>query len=250
MKRVLAVASGKGGVGKTWLSISLGQALAQMNRRVLLVDCDVGLANVDVQLGLNRRADMTHAVLGEIPLVQAIQTVDKLGLDVLPGRSGHGGLKGLDPRIAGWIQGELRALEDAYDVVILDLPAGIEQGVRDLMRHADDTIILTTGEPTALTDAYALIKATRRDGLSSIPHLVVNFATNAVSGRQTLEGLVRVCDRFLASRPKQLGVIRHDRRVPEAIGRQQPLLHCYPGCNAALDVIAVAEEFLASNDPI
>lgn len=246
MKRVLAIASGKGGVGKTWFSISFGQALARMNRRVLLVDCDVGLANVDVQLGLKPLADLAKVVMGEIPLSRAIQPVDALGLDVLPGLSGAGHLGGLDPLMVGWICGELLRSCDDYDIVILDLPSGIEKGVRDLMRHADDEIILTTSEPTALTDAYALIKATHRERLGRVPKLVVNFADHAAAGRQTLEGLTRVCARFLAIKPGGLGVIRRDSRVSEAIGRQTPLLRCFPGSDAARDVLATAEAFLSS----
>ncbi|MDH3659105.1 MAG: AAA family ATPase [Alphaproteobacteria bacterium] len=248
MKRILAVASGKGGVGNTWFAISLGQALAQLNQRVLLVDGDVGLANVDIQLGLARTVDLTHVVMGEIPLSQAIQRVDALGLDVLPGRSGGGHLGGLDPMMVGWMQRELRRIGEGYDVVILDLPSGVEQGVRALMRQADDEIIVTTAEPTALTDAYALIKATHRNRLGGVPKIVVNFAEHETSGRQTLEGLVRVCERFLAIKPKQLGVIRRDPRVPEAIGRQVPLLQCYPRCDAARDVIAVAKAWLQAKD--
>ncbi|MGI9499771.1 MAG: cellulose synthase operon protein YhjQ/BcsQ, partial [Geminicoccaceae bacterium] len=214
--------------------------------RVLLVDCDLGLANVDVQLGLSHEVDLTRVVMGEVRLSHAIQQVDGLGLDVLPGRSGTGYLGGLDPLMVGWLQGELRSLCNRYDVVILDLPSGIEQGVRELMRRADEEIVVTTGEPTALTDAYSLIKATRRDRLDGVPKIVVNFAEHAAAGRQTLEGLVRVCERFLAVRPGELGVIRRDKRVPEAIGRQAPLLLCYPGCDAARDVIAIAEAFVAA----
>ncbi|MGI9509992.1 MAG: AAA family ATPase [Geminicoccaceae bacterium] len=246
MKRLLAVASGKGGVGKTWFSISLGQALARKNRRVLLVDCDVGLANVDVQLGLTRAADLTHVATGEISLHRAIRTIDAIGLDVLAGRSGAGYLDGLDPLMVSWIQDELRGAVEGYDIVILDLPSGVERGVRDMMRQADDRIVVTTGEPTALTDAYALIKATHRSRPDAAPKIVVNFAENAASGRQTLDGLVRVCSRFLAIKPQRLGVIRRDRRVPETIGRQMPLLQCYPGCDAAKDIIDAAEAFLAT----
>lgn len=247
MKRIVAIASGKGGVGKTCFSISFGQALARMNRRVLLVDCDVGLANIDVQLGLKPLADLSRIVIGETSLSRAIQPVDALGLDVLPGLSGAGHLRGLDPLIAGWIRGELCRSCDSYDIIILDLPSGIDDGVRELMRHADDDIILTTCEPTALTDAYALIKATRRERLGGVPKLVVNFAEDAAAGRQTLEGLVRVCDRYLSIRPECLGMIRRDSRVSEAIVRQTPLLRCYPGSDAARDVIAIAEVFLASD---
>ena len=246
MTRVVAVASGKGGVGKTWFSISFGQALARMNKRVLLVDCDVGLANVDIQLSLRPAADLTHIAMGEVPLPLAIQQVDAIGFDVLPGLSGAGYLGGLDSLIIGWIRGELRRSCDDYDIVILDLPSGVEDGVRELMRHADDEIIITTDEPTALTDAYALIKATHRQRLGGVPKLVVNFADHFAAGRQTMDGLARVCDRFLRIKPLGLGVIRRDSRVSQAIGGQRPLLNCYPGSNAARDVIATAETFLVA----
>ncbi len=246
MTRVVSIASGKGGVGKTWFSISLGEALARMNRRVLLVDCDVGLANIDVQLGLRPAVDLSRIVMGEAPLSHAIQQVDAIGLDVLPGLSGSGYLGGLDPLMVGWIRGELRRSCEDYDIIVLDLPSGVEHGVRELMRHADDEIIITTSEPTALTDAYALIKATSRQRLGNVPKLVVNFAEDIAAGRQTMEGLIKVCERFLTIKPGSLGVIRRDARVSEAIGRQSPLMQCYPGSNAARDVAAAAEVFLAS----
>ncbi|MGI9416672.1 MAG: AAA family ATPase [Geminicoccaceae bacterium] len=246
MKHVLAVASGKGGVGKTWFSITLGHALARMNRRVLLVDCDVGLANVDVQLGLDPSANINRAVMGEILPAQAIQPMEPLGFDVLPGRSGAGYLGGLDPLMVGWMEGELDRIGDGYDLVILDLPSGLEQGVRALMRRADEDIVLTTGEPTALTDAYALIKATRSNRRRDGTKIIVNFAEDAVAGRLTLDGLLRVCDRFLAARPEGGGVIRRDARVPEAIGRQTALLQCYPRCDAARDVMAIAAALLSA----
>ncbi|MEZ5930549.1 MAG: AAA family ATPase [Alphaproteobacteria bacterium] len=248
MTCLLAVASGKGGVGKTWFAISLGHALARMNRRVLLVDCDVGLANVDVQLGLNPAASLHHVFAGNIPISRAVQAAGSLGFDVLPGRSSAGYLSGLDSPMATLIENELPRLGDNYDTVILDLPSGVEPGVRRLMSFADDQIIVTTGEPTALTDAYALMKATRRSGANRLPHLVCNFADHTEAGRQTLDGLIRVCERFLSIRPSTLGVIRRDARVAEAVSRQQALLECYPGSDAARDVMATAQAFLASMD--
>lgn len=245
MRRVVAVASGKGGVGKTWFSISLGQALAQSNRRVLLVDCDVGLANVDVQLGLNPRVDLQQAYMGEVDFSHAISSVDPLGFDVLPGRARISCVNGLDASMVGWLLGELRQIVSRYDIVILDLPSGVEFGVREFMRHADHEIIVTTSEPTALTDAYALIKATQRYRRNSVPKMICNFADDGVAGRRTLEGLSRVCNRFLGVEPQQLGVIRRDPRVPDAISQQVPLLQCYPGSDAARDVAATAKIFLA-----
>ncbi len=247
MSGTVAIASGKGGVGKTWFSITLGHALARMRKKVLLVDGDVGLANVDVQLGLTKGVDLTMAALGGTPLSTAIRPAPELGFDVLPGRSGHGVPAGLDPLAVSWMQNALHEVGDLYDVLILDLPSGVEQGVRDLMRFADRSILLTTPEPTALADAYALLKATRGGwSNASAPEIVVNFADAADSGRETLNGLVRVCRRFLAIEPAGLGVIRRDATVPDAIGRQVPLLTCSPGSDAARDVIAIAQALLAT----
>lgn len=245
MTRIVAVASGKGGVGKTWFSISLGHALATLSRRVLLVDCDVGLANVDVQLGLGPAASLNHAFLGEVPLSKAIRRSDALGLDILPGRASAGYRNGLDPSMVGWMQGALQSIDRCYDTVILDLPSGAEQGIRDLMHYAHDKIILTTAEPTALADAYALIKTTQRDRCGCTPNIVCNFADHENTGRQTLDGLVRVCERFLSIKPQRLGVIRRDARVPDAISRQSSLLQCYPGSDAARDIVVTAKAFLA-----
>jgi flagellar biosynthesis protein FlhG len=219
-----------------------------MSRRVLLVDCDVGLANVDVQLGLDPAPNLHHVFAGKISIAQAVRPVACLGFDVLTGRSGAGHLSGLDAPMLGVIQDAVRGLGDAYDIVILDLPPGVEHGVRHLMCCADDQIVVTTGEPTALTDAYALIKATRRHGDHRVPKLVCNLADHRESGCRTLEGLIRVCERFLAIRPSALGVIRRDGRVPEAISRQCPLLTCYPKSDAARDVAATAHALLASKD--
>ena len=241
MSCMLAVASGKGGVGKTWFSISLSHALARMRMRVLLVDCDIGLANVDVQLGLPKALDLATVALGDRLPDEAIRRIDNVGFDVLPGRSGCGRSRGLGPLVVGWLQKTLGSVRHLYDVIILDLPSGVEQGVRDLWFLADQKIVVTTGEPTALADAYALIKVTRQNGVGNVPGIVVNFAHQSMAGRQTLDGLIRVCDRFLAIEPVGFGVIRLDKSVPEAIGRQMPLLACHPGCDAAQDVVAVAK---------
>ena len=248
MKHVLAIASGKGGVGKTWVSISLGHALSRLNRRVLLIDCDVGLANVDVQLGLASGLDLQHAFLGEVAFSHVIKPLESLGFDVVSGRSRTSYLNGLDRPLVDWLLGELDQIASGYDVVILDLPTGIELGIRDLMLQADHQIIVTTGEPTALTDAYALIKAMRRASTKTVPGLVCNLAEHEPAGRETLAGFVRVCDRFLDVKPKQLGVIRRDKRVPEAISRQTALLDCYPRSDAARDISSFAETYLLWKD--
>lgn len=240
MRRTIAIASGKGGVGKTWLAISLCHAMARLDLRVLLIDCDVGLANINVQLGLPSGPGFSPILLDSGSFSTAIRSVDDAGFDVLPGRSGSGRVEGLAPSTVSGMLSQLRELQRRYDVIILDLPSGIDHGIRKLLQGVDDRIVVTTDEPTALTDAYALIKATWKNDICAPPKIVINMASNGNGGQHTFEGFAKVCNRFLDIKPVSIGAVRRDRRVAEAIGRQIPLLQGYPGCDAAQDVVDVA----------
>ena len=244
MKRLVTIASGKGGVGKTCFAIGFSHALAQMGRRILLIDGDIGLANVDVQLGLANGDDLGRALLKNRSISASIQTVEGIGLDVLLGQSGSGTMGVLDPRWAERLIVQLQTMNDKYDLIVIDLPSGIDRGLRQMMSAADDSIIVTTEEPTALTDAYALIKTIRKHDTSFLPKVVVNLVRDHQAGQRTFEGFSRVCGRFLNMTPLGLGAVRRDRHVIDAIGRQTPLLQCYPNCSAAKDIIAVAETFV------
>ncbi|MCE3249845.1 MAG: ylxH [Geminicoccaceae bacterium] len=247
MSRILAIASGKGGVGKTWLAISLSHALARQGRRVLLFDGDLGLANVDVQLGLGPGADLATVLSGRCAMAAAVRTVETCGFDVLPGRSGSGGLGAVDPALLDGALAELLALARAYDVTLLDLPAGIDHAVRRLLLAARLRLVVTIDEPTALTDAYALIKVHQRDGgLAAGLALAVNLAESHEAGRETHAGLQRVCAHFLQLRPPLGGVVRRDPRVADAVRHQAPLLLRHPTSPAARDVEALAGHLLAA----
>lgn len=246
MRRMIAIGSGKGGVGKTWLAISLAHALADMGIRTLLVDSDLGLANVDVQLGMARGADLATALEAGEPLSACIRSDTGIGFDVVAGRSGAGRPIAPAHLWSKQLIAELRTLHRDYDVILIDLPSGIGQGVSRLMQAADDKVIVTTGEPTALTDAYSLMKLTRKLETDALPKIVINLAESHRGGRATFDGLTRVCERFLSMQPLALGVIRRDRHVGDAISRQQPLLQCHPQCQAAEDVSTVAKALLAA----
>src|SRR3569833_783335 len=155
---VIAVASGKGGVGKTWLSISLAQALAKLGNKVLLFDGDLGLANIDVQLGIQPSIDLGTALERQLPLSRAVITYPTGGFDLLAGRSGSGSLASMPINRLQSLAAGLRTVAEGYDRVIVDLGAGIERPVRYLAGRAGFCLVATTDEPTALTDAYALIK--------------------------------------------------------------------------------------------
>jgi len=235
--RLLAIASGKGGVGKTWLSISLAQALAEQGRRVLLVDADFGLANIDVQLGLDPGRDLGHALAeGAAPVAHPA------GFAVLAGRSGSGVLAGLE---AAPVLALLQRWLGAYDDVLLDLPAGVAAPTRRLAARADRLLVLAVAEPTSLTDAYAVLKLHRQDNPGGVAGVVVNQAAGRVAGEGTWRTLDTACRRFLGAGVPLAAIIRRDPLVPAAIRAQVPLLTRSPAAPAAADIRALAAQLAA-----
>lgn len=241
--RLIAVASGKGGVGKTWLSITLAHALARNGRAVLLFDGDLGLANVDVQLGLAGGRDLGLLLRGERELKDCVQPT-AAGFAVLAGRSGSGAFATLADAAVDQLAGTLTAAQ-GYSDVLLDLGAGLDRTVRRLAASADMLLVVTTDEPTALTDAYAALKLAARDNPRGDRRVVVNLAASRLAGERTYATLAQAAEKFLGARPALAGIIRRDPRVPEAIRRQTPLLVRHPHSDAAADVEALARLLLA-----
>ncbi|HVZ02003.1 MAG TPA: P-loop NTPase [Dongiaceae bacterium] len=251
---VIAVASGKGGVGKTWLSISLAQAMAKLGNRVLLFDGDLGLANIDVQLGIQPSVDLGTALERQMPLGRAVIAYPTGGFDLIAGRSGSGSLASMPINRLQNLAAGLRAVSEGYDRVIVDLGAGIERPVRYLAGRAGFCLVVTTDEPTALTDAYALIKMVTLDaggGASmGVPiGVAVNMAASREIGQRTHETLNKACDRFLKRQVPLLGVIRRDPKVRDSISHQVPLLVRHPGSPAASDVEALAQRLIEITAP-
>ncbi len=238
--RTFAVASGKGGVGKTWFAITLAHALAREGLRVLLFDADLGLANVDIQLGLMPEHDLGGVIGGRCALADAVLHHADGGFDIVAGRSGSGALSALDPAMLERALAALREVVPGYDAVLLDLGAGLDRPVRRMAAWADTLLVLVTEEPTSLTDAYAVLKlhaADRRDGDGRV---VVNQAASRPAGERTFATLQRACRTFLGCAPPLGGIIRRDDRVRDAIRRQTLLLTRHPASQAAADVEATA----------
>ena len=243
-RNIIAVASGKGGVGKTWFSITLAHALAQAGRRTLLFDGDLGLANVDVQLGLQPQGDIASVVAGETKLADIVTPYDggagRNGFDIIAGRSGSDRLANLSAAKVVGLRNELQSFARQYDWVVLDLGAGIERTVRLMAANSRACLVVTTDEPTAITDAYAYIKITALERLPEGIRIVINMASSIEEGERTYSTLLRACREFLKIEPPFAGIVRRDALVKDAIRRQSSLVKRSPNAEAARDVEQIA----------
>ena len=241
---MIAVASGKGGVGKTWFSTTLCYTLAQKGQRVLLFDGDLGLANVDIQLGLTPDHDLGDVLDGKLTLKGAITHYQDGKFDIIAGRSGSGNLASIPTQRLAELRNDLIGLAGNYDKLIVDLGAGVDRPVRLMAGPAGLTIVVVTGDPTSLTDAYAFIKLTHAANSAANIEIVVNMAENMREGEKTYETILNVCKNFLRYQPPLLGIVRRDLKVREAIRAQTPLLKRHPSAEAAMDIEAIARKIL------
>ena len=239
--RMIVVASGKGGVGKTWFSISLAQALARKGRRVLLADADLGLANIDVQLGIQPERDLTAVLSGKMTPAEAATAIPDAGFEVLAGRSGSGALASLSPTALDAFLMALRKARGDWQDVVVDLGAGLDLAQRRIAAAADLLLVVATEEPTSLTDAYAVLKLHGMDNPGGVSSIIVNMADDRASGQRTYEALRRAAGAFLKREIPLAGIVRRDGKVREAIRHQAPLLTRHPSAAAALDVEAIAQ---------
>jgi flagellar biosynthesis protein FlhG len=241
---LIAVASGKGGVGKTWLSITLASALARRGRRTLLFDGDLGLANVDIQLGLTPKRDIGQYIEGSSSLQGVVHNFAEAGFDIIAGRSGMGSLAALPNQKLNDLRSDLLTLARDYDDVVVDLGAGIDKTVRHLAGPAGLILVVTNDEPTSLTDAYAFIKVVHGAVPTTDMRVIINVIQNPAEGERTYQTIARACQNFLRFTPELAGFVRRDPRVPQSIRQQQPLMITWPGTDAAQDVDAIAQKLI------
>ena len=239
--RVIAVTSGKGGVGKTNLSVNLGLALSELGRRVALLDADMGLANVDVLLGMYPKFNLSHVLKGEKTLTEII-VQGPSGLKVIPASSGLQHMSDLSTVEQAAIIRAFSDFDQDLDVLIVDTAAGISPSVVNFARACQEVIVVVCDEPTSLTDAYAFIKLLNRDyGLRRF-HILTNMVSSAQQGQALFQKLTKVTDRYLDVALNFAGAIPYDDYLRKAVQQQNPVIAAYPRSKASLALKNVARQ--------
>ncbi|WP_061231028.1 MinD/ParA family protein [Leptospira weilii] len=229
--KIVAIASGKGGVGKSAISVNLAISMARAGQKVLVFDGDLGLANVNVILGIIPKYNLYHVVKGHKSLKDiVIQTPE--GVDIIAGASGYSQLANLnDTQRNSLIKGFSEL--DNYDVMIIDTGAGISSNVIGLTLPADDVIVITTPEPTAITDSYGLIKAIVSQSRDKNLKMVVNRVRSAIEGKKVADRVIDISGQFLEVKVENLGFIFQDEEVEKSIREQKPYIISSPKSKAA-----------------
>lgn len=233
--RVIAVASGKGGVGKTNFTVNFALALQEAGKRAVIFDADLGMANIDVVLGIVPTFNLTHVIKGQKTL-QEIMVEGPSGLKILPGSSGVEDLVQLSELQVQNLVKDWSNLEEDFDYILVDMGAGIHSDVLNFLRAADDIIVILTPEPPSITDAYSLIKVLVQKGVANTLKLVVNQATDVEEGQQIYRRVSKVANEFLQADLEMLGIVPRDEKVSASVKRQRPFILEYPNTDASIGI--------------
>lgn len=241
--KVIAVTAGKGGVGKSNVSVNLSLALAQQNYRVMLLDADLGLGNIDIMLGLHTQYDLSHVLKGACQLEDIILHGPH-GLKIIPASSGTEFMTQLGQRKHEAVIDAFNELTQHLDYLIIDTAAGISDTVLNFTRSAQELIVVVCDEPTSLTDAYAVIKVmSKRYGWNKF-QIVANMVRSEKDGRDLFNKLFKVSEQFLDVQLDYLGAIPFDEHVHKAVKSQKPVLMSYPESAAAEAIKEIASGVL------
>jgi flagellar biosynthesis protein FlhG len=239
--RIITVTSGKGGVGKTNLSVNMALAFARMGKKVIVMDADLGLANVNVMLNMIPKYNLYH-VIKKQKTIREILVETEYGISIVAGASGFSQIANLGEEDRKDFISELDTLSSA-DIIIIDTSAGVSSNVLDFIEAADDAVIITTPEPTAITDAYGIIKiiATEYDSLNMGLKLVVNRAKGAAQAKGVADRMINIAGQFLNLKVDYLGFIYDDVSVSHAVLRQKPFMVMDPKSKASICVQHIVE---------
>jgi flagellar biosynthesis protein FlhG len=242
--RTIAVTSGKGGVGKSNVALNLAILLAGAGNRVALVDADMGLANLDLLAGVSARTNISHVVAGRRRLADVVVDLP-CGVQFVPGASGLAKLADLSEFQRAALLKELSTLEADNDVIVVDTGAGIGPDVLYFSAAADSVLVVTSPEPTAVTDGYAVVKILAQQNYNGQISLLVNMAGGRQEARDTHQRVAAVARRFLGVRLFDAGYVVSDARVRDAVRKREPFVLAYPRCPASRCMAALATKLSA-----
>lgn len=241
--KIITITSGKGGVGKSSFALNMAISLSKKGKRVLIIDADFGFSNIDVMLGVSTKYDFMDVIRHQKSLRDIIEEGFE-GVQFVSGGSGIYELTQLDPKQLMLFVNNLIELEDVADTIIFDTGAGITNNALRLMRASHETILVTTPEPTAVMDAYALIKIVCEKAENPNISLVLNKAENLKEALSVMDGLIRIAKKYTNVNINKLGYIMRDTHMLEAIKMQVPVLVSYPKCIASINIDQIVNNYL------
>lgn len=237
--QVLAVTSGKGGVGKTNIAANLALCLLACRKNVILLDADLGMANLDVVLGMKIRRNLSHVISGRYSLDEVLEN-GPAGIRLIGGVSGMAEIADMNEFHRRQLIQELSSLEHQADVIIVDTGAGISRNVLSFCDAADHTLVIATPEPTSISDAYAMIKSLAQNHSGVKISLLVNMVSNRAEAKKVYQRVAHVARQFLSVVVYDAGYILRDEHITEAVCRREPLVLAYPRCQASFCLMALA----------
>ena len=242
----IAVTSGKGGVGKSNFSLNFAVLAARLGKKVLLIDADTNLANIDILLGISPNFNISHVIAG-LKSAEEILVAGPDGVSILPAASGDIE-QALNEGVASEsVIADLNALEDKFDLVVMDTGAGASRTVLDFIIHADTMVLITTPEPTAITDAYAVVKLISAERPDIDIQILINFAHDKREAQEVYEKLASVISHFLKLQTKFLGFMPRDNNLVEAVRRQKLLIQLFPQSPASNQMKFMTRKLLQLN---
>ncbi len=241
--RVLAVSGGKGGVGKTSLSVAISMALAEKGKRVVLFDADLALANIDVMLGLKPEFNLQH-VLNDEKTVREVMHEGPGGIKIVSGASAVSSLMNAGPKRLAKFFTQIFAIESDTDYLVFDTGSGIDRRVLSFLKVADEALIVSTPDPASITDAYATVKQLHRQRKDVRPYLLINMVDNDIEAQRSYKTVSSISEQFLKAELGYLGSVRRDDEASRCIRQRHAILSDAPNCAAAHDVRAIAETIL------
>ena len=239
--KVMAITGGKGGVGKTNITLNLAIAAAKLGQRVMVLDADLGLANVDVMLGLRVERNLSHVLSGDCTLDE-ILVVGPRGIKIAPATSGTKSMAELGPHEHAGLIRAFSELQTPIDMMLVDTAAGISDMVVSFSRASQEVVIVVCDEPTSLTDAYALMKILNREHGVFKFKIVANMVRTEREGRELFSKLSKVTGRFLDVALELVSVVPFDENVRKAVRKQSALVEAYPGSPAAKAIAKLADD--------